>query len=228
LSLDGQTAASCDRLGRGDVILWNATTGNCTRQIKPDWPSYWQSLAVTVSNNADWTLVVGTIKNDPQLRLLDSAGKTRSQGNFRIEHAEFDDWSASFTPDGYGCTLLIENHKEGTREMHEWTILAAVIVKVKTATLTYDLPSPCLDALGKQELLLKGKRTLRFAVCRAARGKKEHCTCTAVAHFDTYLQEYCAWSGPHRLSGSSPSARHNSTVVVGLYDGTVHIMEFRV
>jgi hypothetical protein len=101
--------------------------------------------------------------------------------------------------------------------MHEWTISDAGFVEVETATLTNALQSPRLDASATAELLLKGKRTRRLAVCRAARDV-EHCTCTAVAYFDSNLHGYCAWSGPSTLGGPSPSAHIHSTVMVGLED----------
>jgi hypothetical protein len=111
---------------------------------------YWLSCAVTVSNNADWTLVVGTIYGDwasAQLLLWNSAGEMLSKDKFRISPnpAYMSDWSLSFASGGHGCNLLIKNRKEGTKEMHEWTISDSGVVKVETVIPTNDVPSPCID-----------------------------------------------------------------------------------
>jgi WD40 repeat protein len=231
LSLDGQTAASCDWLG-GDVIVWNAATGNSIQQFEPDGPMHWRCCAVTVSNNADRTLAVGFIDNDrgAHLRLWDSTGQLlHSSAKFKIEHNFEDSYCCvSFTPDAHGCTLLIEDREEGTRETLEWTISDAGFVEVETVTPTNALQSPRMDASATAELLLKGRDTRLLTVGAAARGEEEHCTCTAVAFFDDYLNDYCAWSSPAILGGPSPSSNNHSTVMVGLVDGTVHFMEFRV
>jgi hypothetical protein len=151
-----------------------------------------------------------------------------STDKFKIEHGIDDDWSVSFTPDGPGCTLLIENRKTGTSEMHVWTVSDAGFVKVETVTPTNVLQSPGADASATAELLLEGRYTHQLAVCRAALGKEEQCTCTAVAYFDGHLNDYCAWSSPSIPGGPSPSPHNHSTVMVGLLDGNVHFMEFRV
>jgi hypothetical protein len=137
-------------------------------------------------------------------------------------------WSASFTQDGHGCAVTFENHRNGTREMHAWTISDAGVVQAETVTATNYLPSSGIVAGDTQELLLRGRHTLQLAVSRVARGEEEHCTCTAVAYFDSDLQDYCARSSPSTLGGPSPSAHNNSTVMVGLRDGAAHFMEFCV
>jgi hypothetical protein len=229
LSPDGQTAATSDWC---NVILWNATTGNAIRQIKPHWPSDWSLRAITISNNAHWILAVGTIDSDSEnarLLLWDWAGQILSLDEFKVScYPSLHSCSLSFTPDGHGCTLLIENCEEGTREMHVWTISATSVVKVETAALTNALPLPCINTGGTRELLLQGE-TLQLAVSRVARSEGIQCTCTAVAYFDSTLFRHCASSSPSTLSGPSLSAhRNHSTVMAGLHDGTVHFMEFRV
>jgi hypothetical protein len=244
LSPDGQTAASCDQSRRGNVIVWNATTGNSIRQFETEWPSDWEPCAVTASNNAEWTLALGTIEyggRRAHLRLWDSAGQLlyssdkfkagqllHSSDKFKINHdLDRDAYSLSFTPDGHGCVLLIENRRKGIREMHEWTISDIGFVEVERGTTTKDLHPPCIEPGGTKELLLRGGSS-QLAVCRAARGEEEHCTCTAIAYFDGSLNDYCAWSSPPIPGGPSPSAHNHSTVMVGLWDGNVNFMEFRV
>jgi hypothetical protein len=132
------------------------------------------------------------------------------------------------TPDGHGCTLLIKNRYESTRALHEWTISDAGFVKGETDTPTNALQSARMDAIATPELLFKGRDTYQLAVCRAASAEEEQCTCTAVAYFDSRLNDYCAWSSPPVPGGPSPSAHNHSTVMVGLWDGNVNFMEFRV
>ena len=143
------------------VTLWNATAGRVIRQLKLDEPMEWaRSQAVAVSNNADWTLLVGTVVGatwSAQLRLWNSAGRLYFSDEFNVDHDRYDDWSASLAVEGHRCAVLIENHEKGTREVHEWTISAAAglektIESVGTAPIAVTFP--CIYPVGTRELLL--------------------------------------------------------------------------
>jgi hypothetical protein len=172
--------------------------------------------------------VVGTM-GGTQLRLWDSAGQMRSSEIFKVNHGRDDDWSMSFTPEGHRCGVRIENHEKGTSEAHEWTISNAGIEKIETEMVQNAVTSPDMDACRRpRELLFHGKGSRRLAVCTSARGEEEHCTCTAVARFDDVIRNYCARTKLPSPGGPDTSARNHSTVAVGLRDGSVHFMEFRV
>jgi hypothetical protein len=173
---------------------------------------------------------VGITRGYPRkarLRLWALAGQAHFSDEFEVAHDWFDAWSASFNAEGHGCTVIIGSRKHGTREMHQWTISANSVEKCEgQSTLRNALPPPRMDASVTAKLLLKGKGTRLLAVHRSARGKD--CTCTAVAHFENNIWDYCAWSSLVIPGGPSTLARNHSTVVVALQDGTVHLMEFCV